>query len=495
MSLTKVTYSMIKGAIVNVLDFGAVGDGTTDDTTAIQAAIDNCYSLGGGEVWLPAGYYKTTASINMKKGVLLTGPKVLYGAGSDYPSPSNPDHTKLGLAWIVPTIGVTTAAVLFDFTITPRESRPFGSGMHYVSINADAMTSGDAVHVIPCPSGEGLFNGGSSNIKGFEGCTFLNAARHNLYVEGIGSRRIYIEYIDECRFGFAGTYNAYFQQVYDLTLRNTFMFEATSDGLRLENCASCRIFNCDSFNNDGNSVTDVDCIDMSYIQVFFDNAGKNGLEFISTSSGTLNRKTHIIRSRWNGCSGIADNTYNSITFGEFGGNSVYGVTFSDCRIGLTSPTGNKGTYAVYQSAYGLFGGNVYIGCYFGGTDTYNIFNSIAQSNSRFSGSTQQDGNELASSPYTYAAWTGAQSVSVLQGVDFYKTANVAGATLNGISGGASTNAIGREAWILINDTNTSVNFSGNLKGNGGVTLAAPCSGKLIHCKCIDGTNWAASIYG
>jgi hypothetical protein len=39
MALTKATYSMIDGPVVNVKDFGAVGNGVTDDTTAIKNAL------------------------------------------------------------------------------------------------------------------------------------------------------------------------------------------------------------------------------------------------------------------------------------------------------------------------------------------------------------------------------------------------------------------------------------------------------------------------
>ena len=54
MSLTKVSYSMITGAPANALDFGAVADGTTNNTTAVQAAL-NSLPIAGGLVEIPAG--------------------------------------------------------------------------------------------------------------------------------------------------------------------------------------------------------------------------------------------------------------------------------------------------------------------------------------------------------------------------------------------------------------------------------------------------------
>jgi hypothetical protein len=56
---------------ISVQDFGAVGDGVTDDTVAIQAAIDN--SVSGVQIYFPPGTYKTTAALKVKTDTVLAG--------------------------------------------------------------------------------------------------------------------------------------------------------------------------------------------------------------------------------------------------------------------------------------------------------------------------------------------------------------------------------------------------------------------------------------
>jgi hypothetical protein len=62
--------------IVSVKDFGAKGDGVTDDTMAIQAAI-NSFPAGDGTVFFPAGSYKVTDTITVAQNRVH-----LVGAGS-----------------------------------------------------------------------------------------------------------------------------------------------------------------------------------------------------------------------------------------------------------------------------------------------------------------------------------------------------------------------------------------------------------------------------
>ena len=61
------------GEVQNALDFGMVADGTTDDTAALQAAIDRAYTNGGGVVLLPPRKCRITAQVNLKAKVKLQG--------------------------------------------------------------------------------------------------------------------------------------------------------------------------------------------------------------------------------------------------------------------------------------------------------------------------------------------------------------------------------------------------------------------------------------
>ncbi|MCF0069711.1 glycosyl hydrolase family 28 protein [Dyadobacter sp. CY261] len=74
----------------NILDFGAKTDTTFLNTRAIQAAIDQCYAKGGGEVIVPAGRYftgtvflKSNVYLNLMPGAVLQG---------SYDPKDYPDH-------------------------------------------------------------------------------------------------------------------------------------------------------------------------------------------------------------------------------------------------------------------------------------------------------------------------------------------------------------------------------------------------------------------
>lgn len=62
MSLTKVSYSMVSNAPINVKDYGALGDGIANDTAAIQAAVT--YATNNSlDIFFPSGVYHISSPI------------------------------------------------------------------------------------------------------------------------------------------------------------------------------------------------------------------------------------------------------------------------------------------------------------------------------------------------------------------------------------------------------------------------------------------------
>jgi polygalacturonase len=68
-------------SVFNVLDYGARGDGISDDTTPVQKAVDACVANGGGQVVLPGGKIFLTGAIilgsnvdfHLARGAVLKG--------------------------------------------------------------------------------------------------------------------------------------------------------------------------------------------------------------------------------------------------------------------------------------------------------------------------------------------------------------------------------------------------------------------------------------
>lgn len=56
--------------MVSVKDFGATGDGVTNDAAAIQAALDS----GADHIWVPDGNYKISTALTVNSGTTIEGP-------------------------------------------------------------------------------------------------------------------------------------------------------------------------------------------------------------------------------------------------------------------------------------------------------------------------------------------------------------------------------------------------------------------------------------
>jgi hypothetical protein len=98
-------------------DYGAKGDGITDDTPNIQNAIDNVALNGGGIVYFPNGIYMHKG-ITIKQGVILRGESKLNtiikfnGSGSSSPDGADAVIKSTGTG----TIGITNLTLTADLT-------------------------------------------------------------------------------------------------------------------------------------------------------------------------------------------------------------------------------------------------------------------------------------------------------------------------------------------------------------------------------------------
>jgi hypothetical protein len=270
-AITRALRDKVREAM-SVKDFGAVGDGTTDDTAAIQAAIDalasTTYPTNGATLYFPPGTYVTTSAITIpSKSVTIYG----YGA----------------------TLS-TTASIAFDLG-QDSYITDFAEGYYKIHING--------LRILPATGGTGIRNKAIRNfhlqdVSIFGGATSLDT---------------------EGAFALSRATNCRFQ-------------ETTSNVVRVRQRNNLLTFiNCAFLGGDGNGVL----LDTTSFGASPGGENK-GIRFYvcdwEGNAGALNIEGNVGNVLLDGCWWENNTTYNIRVDNTAATFNKYGITIRNCQI-------------------------------------------------------------------------------------------------------------------------------------------------------------------
>jgi polygalacturonase len=215
-------------AIQSIADHGAVGDGKTLNTRAIQDTIDRCAGAGGGTVLVPGGIF-VSGAIFLKQGVNLeiADGGILRGSQNtnDYPF----IHTRIGGFEMPWPAALLNAQSVSNFSITGRGAID-GAGLpwwlHYWEVRAQEPDGLDPHFKVPRPRLIHIF--GCTNVT-VAGLTLSNSPFWTLaltYCDGVVAS--------------------------NLTIRSPHapVHAASSDGIDIDSSCNVIVDGCDVVNDD-----------------------------------------------------------------------------------------------------------------------------------------------------------------------------------------------------------------------------------------------------
>jgi glucan 1,3-beta-glucosidase len=183
--------TLTSSSFVSARSSGAKGDGATDDSTALQNAINSAVSSGKA-VWLDYGVYRVTKTINIPPSATIVGESypIIMAAGSFFADMSNPQPVlKVGSSsgqsgyvelsdFVVGSQGAMAGAILIEWNLATSGTP---SGMWDVHTRIGGFT-GSQLQVAQCPK-----TPSSSSVN--TGCIGAYMSMHvtsgasNLYME------------------------------------------------------------------------------------------------------------------------------------------------------------------------------------------------------------------------------------------------------------------------------------------------------------------------
>ena len=198
-----------QGVFYNVMDYGAKGDGKTNNTRAINSAIDAAAKNGGGTVYFPAGDFlsftirlKSNITLHLGQGAVLIADKEVDGIGYDVP-----DEPK----WY---------SKFQDFGHSYwKNSLIYGDSLHNIAIIGNGMIWGKGLQTYDKPE----LTGSGNKAIGFKNC-------YNLTIRDISI-------LHGGHFGILAT------GVDNLTIDNV-RIDADRDGFDIDACKNVIISNC-----------------------------------------------------------------------------------------------------------------------------------------------------------------------------------------------------------------------------------------------------------
>jgi len=198
----------------NIIKFGAIGDGKTNDAVAIQKAINACNAAGGGQVLVPAGHVFLSGPFDLKSFVELRvegGAKILASADESlYTKSAFRENKGEGTIWIggekLEQVSITGAGVID------------GNGISFMGEElSDSYVLKPFNVVDPRPHLLTLIDCKKLNI---DGVTFQNSAYWTVHLVGCND-----------------------VSISNITLLNSIKIR-NSDGIDLDHSKNVRINNC-----------------------------------------------------------------------------------------------------------------------------------------------------------------------------------------------------------------------------------------------------------